>query len=481
MPKQIIFITGASWVWKTTLVNSLQKEYQWYNNLSFLYFDSIWIPSFDHMVEEYWSGEEWQRHTTFLWIDKMIHDYDDDQVIIFEWQVNLKFIIEWFAAYQFHNYQILLLDCNEDAMKHRLIYERKQPELVTGDMFNRLAYLRNQAIEYNANTIDTGSVSQEKSIIMFEDYYQIHLAVLDWVFQEIGFPSNIQQIKWKWKVNQVFKIRLWNNDYILRVSKDMPPETFLKERWCIDKASNVGIPSVQDIKVWSTWSYYYMLYNYIEWLDWNDSSLGKSQLWRTLWLYSNKFHWISLKALKENEFDIIWVEVKDYKKLIEYNLSCFWESDPFRILWVLDDDLTKTVESIFLELLHTTYNLWIIHGDLSLKNLIVWNDVISLIDWWSAEISAAPRSDFAEILWCHIEAKDVWYPSEDDIFDYFEWYGLSWDIVNSVLLETAKRTILICFDKLRRSIDRKPDRTERYAQRAKERLNYCLKIIKKLS
>jgi len=72
-----------------------------------------------------------------------------------------------------------LLDCNEDAMKHRLIYERKQPELVTGDMFNRLAYLRNQAIEYNANTIDTGSVSQEKSIIMFEDYYQIHLAVLD--------------------------------------------------------------------------------------------------------------------------------------------------------------------------------------------------------------------------------------------------------------------------------------------------------------
>ncbi len=129
MPKQIIFITGASWVWKTTLVESLQQKYQWCANLVFLYFDSIWIPSFDQMVEQYWSGEERQRYTTISWISKMIHECGDDQTIVFEWQVNLKFIVEWFATYQFHNYEILLIDCNEEAMRHRLIYKRKQPEL----------------------------------------------------------------------------------------------------------------------------------------------------------------------------------------------------------------------------------------------------------------------------------------------------------------------------------------------------------------
>jgi hypothetical protein len=29
----------------------------------------------------------------------------------------------------------------------------------------------------------------------------------------------------------------------------MPPKTFLKEKWCIDEASSVNIPSVQNIKV----------------------------------------------------------------------------------------------------------------------------------------------------------------------------------------------------------------------------------------
>ena len=103
MSKKIIFITGASWVWKTTLVESLHQKYQWCTNLVFLYFDSIWIPTFDQMVAQYGSGEEWQRRTTISWIDKMIHEYNDEQTIIFEWQVNFKFIIEWFAIYQFHN------------------------------------------------------------------------------------------------------------------------------------------------------------------------------------------------------------------------------------------------------------------------------------------------------------------------------------------------------------------------------------------
>jgi hypothetical protein len=78
-----------------------------------------------------------------------------------------------------------LIDCNEEAMMHRLIYERQQPELATDDMFNRLRYLRNQASEYDAKVIDTGLMSKEQAIEIFEDYYKINLVVLGSIFQEI--------------------------------------------------------------------------------------------------------------------------------------------------------------------------------------------------------------------------------------------------------------------------------------------------------
>lgn len=164
--KKIYFITWASWVWKTTLVSELEKKYK--DKFIFLHFDSIWVPSYEDMVRDFWSWENWQKETTNKWINILINNYNSSQIIIFEWQVNLKFIKDWFNQNNFSDYKIILIDCNEETMEKRLI-ERKQKELFTDDMKNWLNYLRNQAKEFNAKVIDTSYMGKEKVIETFEN------------------------------------------------------------------------------------------------------------------------------------------------------------------------------------------------------------------------------------------------------------------------------------------------------------------------
>ncbi len=169
MNKKIYFITWASWVGKTTLISNLKEKYWNNQNWEFLHFDSIWVPSFEKMVEDYWSWENWQKEMTYKWIDKILNEYKNKEVIIFEWQVNLQFIKDWFSKHDFKGYKIILVNCNEKTMSKRLSEDRKQPELLADNMKNWLKYLRNQAKDFWVNIIDTSNISKNEAVESFEE------------------------------------------------------------------------------------------------------------------------------------------------------------------------------------------------------------------------------------------------------------------------------------------------------------------------
>ena len=50
MPKLIVFLTVASGVGKTTLIDQLKSKYK-DSNWAFLHFDSIGVPSLDEMID----------------------------------------------------------------------------------------------------------------------------------------------------------------------------------------------------------------------------------------------------------------------------------------------------------------------------------------------------------------------------------------------------------------------------------------------
>jgi hypothetical protein len=165
--KTIFFITGASGVGKTTLIDQLETKYKskpW----AFLHFDKIGVPSVAEMTSEFGSPTAWQESKTYEWIDRIINTYKEETVF-FEGQVNLGFIRNGFSKHNFSNYTIILIDCNEDVMRSRLVNDRNQPDLFTGDMQNWLKFLRHQALEFNAPIIDSSNLSKEELLEKFEE------------------------------------------------------------------------------------------------------------------------------------------------------------------------------------------------------------------------------------------------------------------------------------------------------------------------
>jgi hypothetical protein len=166
LTKTIYCITGASAVGKTTLVDELMKRHKnkpW----SFIHFDSIEVPSPTEMAKEFGSPSAWQKIKTFEWIDRLMHEYNDER-IFFEGQMNLQFIHEGFAKHEFKNYHIVLLDCNEDEMRSSLTLNRAQPELFTEDMKTWLQYLRMQALESATPILHTSNLSPQELVKQFE-------------------------------------------------------------------------------------------------------------------------------------------------------------------------------------------------------------------------------------------------------------------------------------------------------------------------
>ena len=164
--KIIYFITGASGVGKTTLVSELEAKYRsmpW----AFLHFDSIGVPSVSEMQKAFGPPSGWQEAKAQEWIDKLIHNHTEEKIFL-EGQVNLEFIRNGFQKHNFNSYKIILIDCSEAEMGHRLVAKRSQPELFSNDMRNWLKFLRTQAEVSGTLVIDTSGLSQEEVLQKFE-------------------------------------------------------------------------------------------------------------------------------------------------------------------------------------------------------------------------------------------------------------------------------------------------------------------------
>ncbi|AFY97046.1 AAA family ATPase [Chamaesiphon minutus] len=160
----IVFLSGASGVGKTSIVEKLKAHYHSFDDYAFLHFDSIGVPSPEEMIEQAGSGEKWQELTTYRWIEKITVKYQDKKIVVIEGQVNLDFIEAAFHKFEIARYFIVLIDCDWETMRERLIHNRQQPDLVNQDMKNWATFLRKQAQRKDLPIIDTSHQTLEQVV-----------------------------------------------------------------------------------------------------------------------------------------------------------------------------------------------------------------------------------------------------------------------------------------------------------------------------
>lgn len=84
----IFFLSGASGVGKTSIIEKLKAQYYSSDDYAFVHFDSIGVPSPEEMIKQAGSGEKWQELTTYRWIEKITVEYQDKKIVVIEGQVN---------------------------------------------------------------------------------------------------------------------------------------------------------------------------------------------------------------------------------------------------------------------------------------------------------------------------------------------------------------------------------------------------------
>lgn len=148
-------INGASGAGKTTAVKELEK--QGLDNTTFLYFDDIGVPSFDDMVKEYGSPEEWQKQTTTKWLEVIKDKYIENSNVVLDLQSRGSFIDQACSRVGIQNYEVILFDVGDSVREQRLV-EREQPGLMDENMRNWSLFLKEEAMEKEYEIIDTSEM-----------------------------------------------------------------------------------------------------------------------------------------------------------------------------------------------------------------------------------------------------------------------------------------------------------------------------------
>jgi len=285
------------------------------------------------------------------------------------------------------------------------------------------------------------------------------------------------QIIGKGIVNQVFVAETDNSKVIVRMNDTGTYSSFAKEKWCIEQARAVGIPSPEVLSIGIAYETAYMIQSFVDGVNGLDSTKSKSDIWRQLGFYVKLIHTIPAKGYGENLIDPIHGMFQSpphagtdgsWLGYLNYNINSLTESDRFILLGIINQTESKRIRKLFEGLKKEKFRFALNHGDISLKNTIVNNEgQVVLLDWGSAEVSVVPHGEIIELMKSQILGVG---PNIEEFKAFLDGYGLKEKDIASM----KPLLLLRAFDKLRWAIDQSPDLIEPFATFAKHVVNITL-------
>ena len=261
-------------------------------------------------------------------------------------------------------------------------------------------------------------------------------------------------------VNEIFRVQFPKKRIIVRLPKPEDKHrsgTFYeKERWCLERAASVGVPSPTVLAQGEHDGWPYQIQEFVEGVNGEQSPLGPNTLWQTLGEYARRFHAITLSGFGETLPEFFAADNNaGWQRFLTYSLASLTPDDLLLELGVYSTHQRDEIQRRFLALQQASFHFGLCHGDLAPRNTILAPDnALFLLDWGCAEAHLVP----------HYELLNV--PDEHRATFL---HGYAWPTAERarLLAEVENLALLKSFDLVRWAIDRCPARTAELATKAR--------------
>ncbi|WP_342570964.1 aminoglycoside phosphotransferase family protein [Paenibacillus sp. FSL R5-0749] len=276
-------------------------------------------------------------------------------------------------------------------------------------------------------------------------------------------------------VNQVCLVETASRKVVVRMNDPDTYSTFVKEKWCIERAASAGIPGPKALSVGVNSEHAYMIQTVVEGDNGLDTTVSPTVIWRKLGEYTKQFQSISVNGFGREMHDEVQNQFYSpphpgsdgsWQGYVQYNINSLTEQDPLIELGVITMKESQVVRQWFEQLKMQKFRFGLCHGDLSLKNTIVSSTgEITLLDWGNAEVTVVPYGDIIQLMQCQLQGNG---PDKEQLRAFLEGYGTSIQEQEHELNQARHVLLLKAFDTLRWAIDRSPDQIKFYTVLAKQ-------------
>jgi len=291
---------------------------------------------------------------------------------------------------------------------------------------------------------------------------------------------NIKEIIGKGFVNRTFLVQTDITTYIIRAREEDAVAEYHKEKWCMEQAILLNIPTPRVLIIDKFESISFIVTTYVEGINGLESS-NADEIWYYIGYYAKKLHSLpvqgfGLKLLDKHNGVFIDDFNPTLNKQVDYNISQLTHDDFFLLYSVYDKSDTHDIVNIFEYIKQCNYKIGFNHGDLSRKNTIIdKNGVVTLIDYGCAIVHAVPYFDLTYIFGETVKGRE---PNESMIKSFIKGYGLSNSELEDMKKDIFAVMLLSVFDKTRWAMNHNDRDKEYYASVANKVLTQTLKFFK---
>lgn len=265
--------------------------------------------------------------------------------------------------------------------------------------------------------------------------------------KEFGLESQeIIQILDKGVRNKVYKVKVNNIDYIFRLNNEKNAiDMYQKEKYCIDKARGVNIPTSECYAVGSLGEYAYMILNYIEGVNGDDSDLDKKMIFKKLGEYAKIFNSVELSGFGRDTVDPIKGFTQIWEEFFDSHILKIIEKPRLVESGVFTIEQIKKIKTRLSEMKEWNYKPHLCHGNLGSNNVIVTPDKdVYVIDWGNGAGNITPHVEIADII--------AWNSTRVYLDDFLEGYGMSKNEFEKIEHEVNNILIIQLLDVMRWAI-----------------------------